>query len=469
MIPVVISGGSGTRLWPVSRASYPKQFCEFYDRSFLLNTIMRLKNFNTPVILTVESMRSLTSKALRTAGIQETSAIYEPMGKNTAPAIALLCKYFLLNGKANEVVGVFPSDHLVGDETGFLKTVAFAEKCAQENLIVTLGIRPTEAATGYGYIEVISDAHQKADGLKSHRVKAFLEKPVRAKAEQFVASGNHFWNSGMFIFKVSKMIESFKAHMPDLWEKINTLDDLGPGSSQKVKYLYPTLASESIDYGIMEKEKDILCIPSDFGWSDVGSWDEVARLQEEYAHLQTSTAAQVFNVDALNNFVFSFRNKAVGLIGVNDLVIVDTPDALLISKKGQTQKVKNLVDEIKAQGLSVATEHPFEIRPWGGFEVLSDAEEFKAKTIIVEPGAQLSYQSHKQRAEHWIIVKGIAEVTLDDKVIPLKVGEHIFIPKGSKHRIKNTGAQNLQFVEVQTGTYFGEDDIVRYQDDYNRT
>lgn len=463
MIPVVISGGSGTRLWPVSRASYPKQFCEFYDRSFLLNTLDRLKGFEPPMILTVETMKSLTAKALKVATLNESSAIYEPMGKNTAPAIALLCRSIELAGKKDAVVGVFPSDHVIADEKGFHAVLKVAEGCALQNKIVTLGIQPTEPATGYGYIEVEASLSESNKGVVAKTVKAFHEKPQLERAKQFVESGKHFWNAGIFVFKVSKMISAFKEHMPLLWKKMEELTDLS-----QAKYLYPTLKAESIDYGVMEKEKGLLCIPADIGWSDVGSWDEVARLQEEYAHLQTTTAAQVVSVEAQGNFVFSFRNKVVGLIGVQDLVVVDTPDALLVAKKGQTQKVKELVDEMKQQGLAVATEHPFEVRPWGGFEILSDSEEFKAKTIQVDPGEQLSYQSHNQRSEHWIIVKGEAEMTLNDQVKKMTAGDYVFIPQGAKHRIRNSGTKTLQFVEVQTGSYFGEDDIVRYKDDYNR-
>ncbi|MGE3387976.1 MAG: cupin domain-containing protein, partial [Bdellovibrionales bacterium] len=264
--------------------------------------------------------------------------------------------------------------------------------------------------------------------------------------------------------KVKVMSEHFAALMPALWKSISLIK----ADLSNANYQYALVESKSIDYGVMEKLKRQICIPCDMGWSDVGSWDELARLAEEYPHLKTGTLAQVFSEQASGNYVFSIRPKVVGLVGVTDLLVVDTPDALLLARKGESQKVKDLVDQIKQVGLPEATEHPFETRPWGGFEVLADRPEFKVKTITVEPGQRLSYQSHAKREEHWLVIKGEAEVTLNDKVHVLKAGDSIRIPLGAKHRIHNAGKKPMQFIEVQTGTYFGEDDIVRYQDDYNR-
>ena len=464
MIPVILSGGSGTRLWPVSRAHYPKQFCEFYDHSFLRDTIERLRPFGRPYVLTVKSMESLTLRTMAQLGVGEEYAIFEPFGKNTAPAMALLCHFLNLRGRGEEVVGVFPADHLVADTKCFQTAIELGERVAAGGDIVTLGIDPHYPATGYGYIEVTDQVLDRQGALEAHCVDGFREKPDASTAVKFVESGRHYWNAGMFIFKVSTMIEKLKAHLPEVWEKVSSIkDDLSD-----VKYAYAALESISIDYGIMEKLDRLVCIPCDMGWSDVGSWDEMARLQEEMPQLRAGSAAQTFPVDAEHNYVFSIRDKVIGLVGVNNLLVVDTPDALLVAKKGQSQKVKTLVNEIKQAGSSVTDEHLFEYRPWGGFEVLSDGTDFKAKTIKVDPGAQLSYQSHAKRSEHWIIIEGEAEITLDDVIHERKTGEYIFIPLGAKHRIKNVGEGPLKFVEVQTGSYFGEDDIVRYQDDYNR-
>lgn len=464
MIPVILSGGSGTRLWPVSRAAYPKQFCEFFDGSFLGNTIRRLKTLGDVHILTTKSMESLTHRAVKSEGLDPQNVVFEPMGKNTAPAIALLCHILDLRGKSAEIVGVFPSDHLISDEDAFMKAVRLAASTAEKGFVTTLGITPHEPATGYGYIEVAGDAVGSAGELKALKVKGFREKPTRDVAQKYVDGGKHFWNAGMFMFRVSDMIAHFKKFQPQIWTKISQIS----ADLSNAHYNYAMVDSISIDYAIMEKLEAQACVPCDIGWSDVGSWDEMARLVDESVGLHSQSHAQVFNQGSDNNYVFSVGNKVVGLVDATDLLIVDTPDALLVARKGSSQKVKELVDSMKEAGMSEATEHPFEIRPWGGFEILSDQKDFKTKRITVDPGAQLSYQSHTKRNEHWIVISGKAEVTLNEKVIPLGAGESIYIPAGSKHRMRNPDTTPLIFVEVQTGSYFGEDDIVRYKDDYNR-
>ncbi len=464
MIPVILSGGSGTRLWPVSRASYPKQFCEFYDQSFLDNTIHRLKALGDVHILTTRSMDALTQRAVKATGLDPRHVILEPMGKNTAPAVALLCHVLQARGKANEVVGVFPSDHLVAEEEIFNLAVKLAAQMAGQGFVTTLGVQPHGPSTGYGYIEVTDETLSVAGDLKARRVKGFREKPSAKTAEEYVKSGRHFWNAGMFVFKVSQMIQHFQDLQPQMWKKISQIDpDL-----KNAEYNYALVDSISLDYAIMEKINAQACVPCDMGWSDVGSWDEVARISDESTKIHTRSQAQVFSQDSENNYVFAVQNKVVGLVDVTDLIVVDTPDALLIVHKGSSQKVKELVDSMKEANLPEATVHPFETRPWGGFEVLADEKEFKSKKIKVEPGAQLSYQSHAKRAEHWVIISGQGEVTLNEKKVLLEPGQSIQIAIGAKHRIRNSGRVPLIFIEVQTGSYFGEDDIVRYLDDYNR-
>lgn len=464
MIPVIISGGSGSRLWPVSRASYPKQFCEFYDQSFLATTAERLVPLGEPMVVTVQSMKAMTEKTFRQMNLKTEGILAEPMGKNTAPALAWLCHVLDQQGHSDKIAGVFPADHLILDQKGFHEACRLAEQAAGNNVIVTLGIQPTYPATGYGYIEVTDRTVDKSKNLTAYAVKGFREKPNIAKAEEFLKTGKYFWNAGIFFFRVSYLIQCFEQHLPELWKKIRMIKEDG----SNLAYQYALLESVSFDQGIMEKVKEQACIPCDVGWSDVGSWDEIARLEEEVSELKSGTHAQVFTEDAHNNYVFSFQNRVVGLVGVDNLIVVETPDATLISKKGQTQKVKDIVDQVRKAGLPEATEHLFENRPWGRYEILADQKQYKAKTITVDPGQQLSYQSHAKREEHWVVVSGQAEVVLDEKVHSLKGGEHIFIPKGAKHRMRNPGKEPLVFVEVQTGSYFGEDDIVRYQDDYNR-
>ena len=464
MIPVILSGGSGTRLWPVSRASYPKQFCEFYDGSFLDNTVRRLKTLGDVHILTTESMGSLTHRAVKQEGLNPANVILEPMGKNTGPAVALLCHILELRGQADEIVGVFPSDHLIADEAAFFRAVKLAEVCARKGFVTTLGVKPHSPETGYGYIETSDETVEKSGELMALAVKGFREKPNLKTARDYVKSGRYFWNAGMFLFRASQMIKHFQEFQPLMWSKIVQIDQ----DLNNAGYNYAMVDGISLDYAIMEKLKSQACVPCDMGWSDVGSWDEVARLAGESTQLNSRSRAQVFNQDSENNYVFTVQGKVVGLVDVTNLMVIDTPDALLITKKGSSQKVKELVDSMREAGLPEATEHPFENRPWGGFEILSDAKEFKTKRITIDPGARLSYQSHARRAEHWVIVSGFAEVTLNEKVIALQPGESVYIPIGAKHRIHNPGKAPLIFVEVQTGSYFGEDDIIRYLDDYNR-
>ena len=463
MIPVILSGGSGTRLWPVSRASYPKQFCEFFDRSFLDNTVARLKVLGDVHILTTKSMETLTARAVKRDGLQTKNVLYEPLGKNTAPAVALLCHVLELRGQSAEIVGVFPSDHLVGNEDAFRRVVGLAEKVAADGYVVTLGITPHQPETGYGYIEVKSDSIAAEGDLQAFRVAGFREKPNRATAETYIESGRHFWNAGMFVFRVADMIAHFKTLQPRMWERISQID----AEMSNAAYNYALVESISMDYAIMEKLERQACVPCDIQWSDVGSWDEMARLQDD-APLPSNSRAEVFNLNSENNYVFSVGNKVVGLIDIVDTVIVDTPDALLVAHKNSSQKVKELVDTMKSAGQLEATEHPFETRPWGRFEILSDDPKFKAKRITMDAGAQLSYQSHQHRSEHWVVITGRGEVTLNGEIISVGPREHIFIPEQQKHRMRNPGPEPLIFVEVQTGTYFGEDDITRFQDDYNR-
>lgn len=457
MIPVILSGGSGTRLWPVSRQQFPKQFCEIFSQPLQTLTLQRSLKIGTPWIVTGETLRTLTDLNLKALNIfDKASVIYEPFGKNTAPAIAALCKYAELKGMSEQVVGIFPSDHLIQNENEFLSIVSEAERLAQENFVVTIGIQPTYPETGYGYIQVNSD-HKKDAKHNAFAVNRFHEKPALEKAQEFLASGNFFWNAGIFVFKVSRMIELFKKHQPAIWADIDILK----ADLSNVSDVYSKVQSISIDYAIMEKlnSQELMCIPGEFGWNDVGSWDAVANLmpsQKTYIH------------NSAGNFVFGEDKKTYSFVGIDDAIVVDTKDALLVMKKGQSQDVRHIVEAHTKEGSALVKEHVFEKRPWGEYEILRDTEHFKSKVIQVLPGAQISYQSHSKREEHWIITRGHGEVVLNDAVIPVKPGTHVHIPLQAKHRIRNTSKETLEFVEVQLGTYFGEDDIVRYQDDYKR-
>lgn len=458
MISVILSGGSGTRLWPVSRTKFPKQFADLFDESLFSKTLRRLKSLGEPWSITTKDLRVLTDRAYSEAQIKSPGVIYEPFGRNTAAAIAALVRVLIQKGLSHEVVGIFPADHFIEKEKEYLSALKLAEQVAQNGSVVTIGILPTFPATGYGYIETTKDIKDSQGQLKAYKAVGFREKPNREKAEEFLKSGNYFWNAGMFIFKVSTMSQLFEKHQPKIWATISELkNDLS-----NIEDVYKKVESISIDYAIMEKLSEHVCIPVDVGWSDVGSWDEVAKIK--------ASDTDVVEVGGKNNFVLSQDKKVYSFVDTDDLMVIETSDAVLIAKRGSSQKVKDALEKVKTleRGKQLVEERNFELRPWGWFEVLRDTEDFKSKVIHVEPGHQLSYQSHAKRAEHWVIIKGQPEVVLNDKVHHLKPGESIYIPQGAKHRMRNTTQETVEFVEVQVGTYFGEDDIVRYQDDYKR-
>ncbi|WP_413290385.1 mannose-1-phosphate guanylyltransferase/mannose-6-phosphate isomerase [Bdellovibrio sp. HCB337] len=452
MIPVILSGGSGTRLWPVSRANFPKQFCDLFDDSLQSLTLKRCQGLGPLWIVTGSGLKTLTEANLKELNLQNVSTIYEPVAKNTAPAVAVLAQVLVTRGLGEEVVGVFPSDHLIQNKESFYQAVRSAEKLAQNGAIVTLGIKPDHPATGYGYIQ-----KDKA----SNKVLKFHEKPSLETAEKFLASGDFFWNAGMFIFKAKVMLEKFQKLQPDIYKIASQLK----ADLSNLDEVYAQFPNISIDYAIMEKlsSDELSCVPADMAWSDVGSWDAVVDVVDG----QGSDGP--LEIKGKHNFVFGREGKMYSFVGTEDLILVDTADAMMVVKKGQSQEVKQVVEVLQKQGSSLTKDHVFEKRPWGAFEILRDTDHFKSKVITVNPRSQISYQSHSKRAEHWIITRGQGEVVLNDQVIPVKAGSHVFIPIGAKHRIRNTSDEMIEFVEVQLGTYFGEDDIVRYQDDYKRT
>lgn len=462
MIPVVLSGGAGTRLWPMSRLKLPKQFVELLDESLMAKTLRRLRPLGSPWALTVKDLDVLTERTFRDLGLPLDQVLYEPAARNTAPAIALLCRILELRGLEKEVAGVFPADHLVSKEENFADAVRAAAVAAENGLVATLGLKPTYAATGFGYIETTLPTSISSGAYKAFEVAGFREKPDLATAEGFVSSGNFFWNAGIFVFRVSTMITHFRALMPELW---SVMSELKPDLSN-LKEVYEKAPKISIDFGIMEKLKEQVCVPCDIGWSDLGSWDDIAAAQN--ASLYANSALVVNGAGSQRNFAFSSEQKVFGFVGIEDAIVVDTVDATLIARKGLTQDVRSVVDQLAKTAPNAATDHRFELRPWGKFTILKDEEHFKSKIIVVDPKAQISYQSHSKRAEHWIFVKGAGEVVLNEKTLPVRAGDSVFIPLGAKHRVRNPGVEPLEFIEVQTGTYFGEDDIQRYQDDYNR-
>lgn len=490
-VPAIMSGGSGTRLWPVSRQSFPKQFSELFgpglENSLFAKAVQRVAPFGSAWTITVQDMKVLTEKTLSAKGISNSEiaaqTLYEPRGRNTAAAVAFLCRVLEMRNRQDDIAGVFPADQLIRDEVKFQNAVRQAITFAENGEVVTLGVSPTFPATGYGYIEtagkLLPEAHavaqpetQTAARTTALRAVRFREKPDLKTATEFLAKGGYLWNAGMFVFKVSKMIELLKLHAPKVWlpfEKLKT--DLS-----NLKDVYDQVEAISIDFAVMERLTSHVTVPCDFDWSDVGSWDAIANMSAAGGGADKNTAKAAsgpIEVASGNNFVLPYMDKSYAFVGADDLIVIDTQDATLIAKRGQSEKVKDVVDRLKLQPQGLrATNHGFEVRPWGKFEILRDTPEFKSKTITVDAGAQLSLQSHTKRAEHWIIVRGTGEVVLNDEVIPVTAGSHVFIPIGAKHRMRNTAVQgsgkDLVFVEIQLGTYFGEDDITRYEDSYGR-
>jgi len=474
LLPVIMSGGSGTRLWPVSRSKFPKQFCELLDQPLHTLTLNRLKKYGPTIVVTNKKFQDLTESDIRKNNFNVEKVLYEPASRNTAAAIALVCRYLEIKNKTEQVVGVFSSDNHILDEEAFHDALGVAVKSAQAGAVVVLGIKPDRPETGFGYIQV----KDRAIGTqKATEVLKFHEKPSSQKAEEFIDAGTYFWNAGIFIFKVKNMIEHFTRLEPEIWNKLQTLkNDLSNLSD-----IFSDIKNISIDYAILEKllSPDLMCVTCDIGWSDLGSWDSLTDIKEGFQKKKQMAAtdvvvpesqglSDVVQVASRHNSVHGLDSKTYSFVGVDDLIVVDTADALLVCHKGESQKVKEVVDRLKVTQPKVIDNHVFENRPWGKFEVLRDENYFKSKIIRVDPGQKISYQSHAKRSEHWIIVKGEAVVVLNDNEIKLQTGQHIFIPQGAKHRIINNSPLPVEFVEVQVGTYFGEDDIVRYQDDYGR-
>ena len=460
MIPVVLSGGSGTRLWPLSREKMPKQFSELLERSLFELTVNRLRPLGQPYIVAVKTLESLTRSFGTLADVASERMIFEPLARNTAPAIALLCRVLELRGEAGEIVGVFPADHMVADDAAFMKAIHAAIGSAELGEVVTLGIQPKDAATGFGYIEL--PVAPKTGASEPVQAVRFREKPDLKTAQEFLASGRYVWNAGIFVFRAQTMIDHFKKLAPEVWNALAVLK----ADLSNLQDVYAKTPSISLDYAIMEKLSRFMCVPCDPGWSDLGSWDDVVQFSEQTGKEAVRNLAFPIEVSSSRNFAYSTSRKVISFIDIDDAVVVDTPDALLIARRGSTQKVREVVQDLKAKGRPEADEHGYEIRPWGRYEILRDSANFKSKLISVSPQSQISYQSHTRRNEHWVIVEG--EVILNEKTILIRPGESVFIPAGAKHRIRNTGTVPLEFIEVQTGTYFGEDDITRYQDDYNR-
>lgn len=456
--PILLSGGSGTRLWPLSRADVPKQFCHIFDETLFESSLRRVGKHGKALVISSLKLKALTDKKIKDLDLGA-SSLYEPESKNTCAAIGLACRYFELKDSTETVVGVFPADHIVGNQKEFHKVVEEAiDVCRSTKGIVVLGIDPNYPSSEYGYIEFDTSIKQKYMSVLS-----FHEKPDRETAEKYLRGGNFLWNAGIFFFRIKDMIQYLKELAPRSWAAWESLTEI---SHEELVRVYKDLTNESIDTAIIEKlpERSIKCLKLTADWNDVGTWDALSNFPEAGV-----PSSQLILEQSKNVFVHGPKDKVYSAIDIDNVIVVDTPDALVVMNKGSSAKMKSVLNRIAKNHPNVVNLQKFEERPWGSFEVLKETKEFKSKLLRVRPLSQISYQSHNNREEHWIVVSGNGVVIIDSENTSIKHGEYIHIPKGSKHRIRNTSlTHELLIVEVQLGTYFGEDDIVRYEDDYNR-
>jgi mannose-1-phosphate guanylyltransferase/mannose-6-phosphate isomerase len=464
MIPVVMSGGSGTRLWPLSRKHKPKQFLNLFgDDSMFQQTILRLKGLDSasPIVVCNESHRFMVAEQLLEIGIESPSILLEPAGRNTAPAI-VSAAFQALSREQDPVLLVLAADHVIADIEAFHQAIKVAEQQALAGSLVTFGIVPNCAHTGYGYIQA-----EEKEVISA--VKQFVEKPDLETAEQYLASGEYYWNSGMFMFKASVLIEEMNKFNPDIVEQCRLAVSQSEQDLDFVrlnKVAFEACPSDSIDYALMEKTNKAVVVPLDAGWNDVGSWSSLWECsQQDENNNVLKGDVEIKNVK--NAYIHS-EHRLVSAIGVEDLVIVETADAVMVASKAQAQDIKDIVAKLKAQSRPEAENHRLCYRPWGYYDSIDLGERFQVKRIRVKPGASLSLQMHHHRAEHWVVVQGTAEVTREDEVFLLSENESTFIPVGQKHRLHNPGRVPLEIIEIQSGGYLGEDDIVRFQDNYHR-
>ncbi len=466
--PVILCGGSGTRLWPASRASYPKQFSSLLGRASLYQaTLRRLsgEGYAAPVVLTAAEFRFLAVEQAAEIGLADATVVVEPGRRNTAPAI--LVAALMKAAEPDTLLLVAPSDHVIADEVAFHEAVALGAAAAREGRLVTFGARPSRAETGYGYLEL---AAAPAPG-RAAEVARFVEKPDAARAAEMAASGRHLWNAGLFLMRVGDAIAAFEAHAPGLVAPCRAaLDgasfDLG---FQRLGDAFLDAADISFDYAVMEKAGRIAAAPLDAGWSDLGAWDALWEAAEKDAS-GVATSGAVTAIDCEASLLRSEEpSMALVGLGLKRTVAVAMRDAVLVADMDRAQEVKGLVAALQTAKLPQATEYPRHPRPWGWYETLLLADRFQVKRIMVKPGGALSLQSHFHRSEHWIVVAGTARVTVDDEVRLLGENESIYVPLGSVHRLENPGKLPMYLIEVQTGAYVGEDDIVRYDDAYDRS
>jgi len=470
---VILAGGSGTRFWPLSRERYPKQLLEINGGGTLIQQTVRRVLKSVPpqricVVTNPVQAEFLQLQLENWSGDIVRNFILEPIGRNTAPAIGLaaLC---LSRRDPQAMMLTLPADHIIPNVTKFTQAVSFGVKLAEAGHLVTFGIRPTRAETGYGYIQPsIRKPLGNQRGLSGYKVTRFIEKPTLAKAQEYVHRRSYLWNAGIFMWKVETVLEELLKHEPALFRGLSKVEDMLHANKDEDSILrhYKKLKAVSIDHGIMEPSARTAVIPVNFPWSDVGSWaslNEVSPVDKQ-GNVKTGN---VVGVDCHNSILYGGQRLLAG-IGLSDMVVVDTPDATLVCPKSRSQEVKELVGVLKRQGSAVHLEHVTVYRPWGSYTVIEEGDGYKVKRVVVRPKGRLSLQKHSLRREHWVVINGIARITLGGKIFPLRKGKSVDIPVQTKHRLENPGTLPLEIIEVQNGSYLGEDDIVRFHDDYGR-
>ena len=467
VIPVILSGGSGTRLWPLSRKQYPKQLLNLTGGAYtmLQETIMRVQSLANPIIVCNEEHRFMVAEQCLSIGVKPSAILLEPVGRNTAPAIALAA----LEAKKqnpNAIIAVFPADHVIENQTAFESSLNLAIEAANQDKLVTFGIIAEQAETGYGYIKSTKSG-KESDLFLS--VDKFVEKPDLLTAQQYIESGDYYWNSGMFVFKASAYLTALSntnkdiiTHCQKSFEKAHQdLDFVRIDKSS-----FEKCPDDSIDYAVMEKATNVVVVPMDAGWNDLGSWNSLWEISEKDIN-NNAYIGDVISINCENNLVHS-TDKLVTTIGLKNIVIVETSDALLVANKDDVQDVKKVVDELKKHKRDEHSLHREVQRPWGSYDSIDSGKRYQVKRIEVKPGASLSLQLHHHRAEHWVVVSGTAMVQIGDKEQLLTENQSVYIPIGETHRLANPGKLPLELIEVQSGSYLGEDDIVRFEDVYDR-
>ena len=471
---VILAGGSGTRFWPLSRERFPKQLLQIIGEGTLIQQTVRRVMRTVPAerICVVTNPFQAETIKLQLSDWKDELAnnfVLEPEGRNTAPAIGLAALR-LVRRDPNAMMLVLPSDHVITGDTKFKQAVSLGCQLAESGHLVTFGIQPTKPETGYGYIQPNRRKSLGQQGsLSGYKVARFVEKPDLEKAQQYLKSGNYFWNSGIFLWRAETLLNEFAQHQPTLLRGLKVIDQMMEAGQLGNEFAdrYKKLQSVSIDVGVMERSTRAAVIPVGFKWSDVGSWgslDEVAP-QDKRGNV---TTGNVVDMDSVNSIFFADK-RLVGAIGLSDMVVVDTPDATLVCPKSRSQDVKKLVEELKRRGAPEHLEHLTIHRPWGSYTVLEEGPGYKVKRITVLPGGRLSLQLHHQRSEHWVVIRGTARVTCGSEVFDLETGKSVGIPKETQHRLENVKDVPLEIIEVQNGPYLGEDDIVRFKDDYGRS